>query len=142
MAKKITKKSPTKTKRSYIKKNGSLRLDVPNGSKFTAVIDGDRASGRIFKESDDKWYLCQDKIQGEESPNKLGYKYSWYFDPSYPIHEDVKIKTITPDPKFEIPPTPPKLGDYTPRIYKGYIKVGCTEIPNEKVREMIKYLKD
>lgn len=143
--KKVTKKSSIKVvtkKKSYIEEDGSLTTDVPNGSKFTGTINGDEVSGRIFKASPDKWYLCQNKQIGQISPLMLGYKCSWVFDPSEPHKEGVVIETITPNRKFKLPELPPMLGKYYPKIDKGFIVVGCQTIPNKVVREMVKWLKD
>lgn len=146
--KKVTKKSSTKAvtkkKNRYINADGSLRLDVPNGSKFTGTITGEYAEGHIYKCNDEKWFLCQNTHDGAAAPAKLGYSCSWYFNPEMPGASRVHIYSITPDPKMKvkIPKLPPMIDSYTPEIHKGYIQVGCHTIPNTTVREMVKWLKD
>jgi hypothetical protein len=46
------------------------------GLCFTAEISGSECEGRINKECEN-WYLCQNRHDGEECIDKLGYTYSW-----------------------------------------------------------------
>lgn len=50
------------------------RSDV--GKKFTANIEGVRVEGKVQFEND-KFYLCQDRKDGDNCSNKLGYRLSW-----------------------------------------------------------------
>ena len=50
---------------------------VKSGDRFTAEIKGVKCEGKIHKRKGGYIYLCQNKKDGEDAPNKHGYKYSW-----------------------------------------------------------------
>lgn len=145
---KKTKKTPTKRvvkeKETYLFDGGKVKLGVPSGSLVEGYIDGKKVKGRIFnpKDGTGNMFFCQNKFDGFESPNKLGYKFSYEFDSDNPKGEGVEIKKITLDPKFKLPPTDIFINGNRPIYHKGHIEIGCTCIPNSVVRRICKSLKD
>ena len=53
------------------------RKDLKTGDTFTATIDGTKTRGVVHK-SLSGIYLCQNEVSGALSPNKHGYKHSFY----------------------------------------------------------------
>jgi hypothetical protein len=49
---------------------------VTSGTEFTAKIERVEVTGKIQKEGG-RYFLCQNKKDGTDCKNKLGYKYSW-----------------------------------------------------------------
>jgi len=48
----------------------------PTGTPYSARIHGDPVEGKIYN-SGGHIYLCQNKIQGAQAPDTLGYRFSW-----------------------------------------------------------------
>lgn len=120
---------------------------MPVGSKFTGTIRDIPVSGRIQRDNEGYIFLCQDDKEGKHIPNKLGYKYSWFIGrgDGYSLQsENVSIESIELDPEFVstyVPPPPPmKVGDYEAYFHPGYVKIGCQEISNEVVMEVVSKL--
>jgi hypothetical protein len=53
---------------------------VASGTEFTAKIERTEVTGKIQFE-DGRYFLCQNKKDGTDCKNKLGYKYSWIVGP-------------------------------------------------------------
>jgi hypothetical protein len=51
-------------------------IDVAPGTEFTANIECTKVTGKIQKE-DGRYFLCQNKKDGTDCKNKLGYNHSW-----------------------------------------------------------------
>lgn len=116
---------------------------IPVGSKFEGSIEGRIVEGRIQKENEEIIYLCQNKMDGCSTSNKLGFRYSWQIgDGGLEImkEQDVIIIKITSDPTFSLE-KPIKIGDNTVIFNRGSIKVGCTTVKNSVVLEIAKKLK-
>lgn len=79
------------------------RSDLASGMGFKALIKEKEVEGKIWiidaHLGGGKVYLLQDTICGEESPHKLGYRYSWYVPMSggevFPENEEVREFQIT-----------------------------------------------
>ncbi len=122
--------------------------NIPTGTKFTGVIAGIEASGRIRKE-DRKIFLCQDVKEGgtPDDDNTLEYPYSWavlYGSDSELKDHQVVIKSLELDPDFLFKETESIAlnEEYTAIIRKGFVKVGCQTISNEVIREVAAKLID
>lgn len=120
---------------------------VKTGAKFTGTIEGNFCEGRIYvKEIDGKvaaYYLCQNQKDGSDSPDKLGYENSWDIGTGLENEleqNDVVIHSLEEDPDF-VPPIICMVGDYQVKFREGHILVGCQEITNEQVIEVVKHLK-
>lgn len=57
-------------------------IECNNGDFFTGIINGYECSGKIHKDKNGQVWLCTDNenLDGNKSPEKFGYKYSWGFD--------------------------------------------------------------
>lgn len=108
---------------------------IPNGSKFKAKIGKKIVEGRISKYPGSGIYLCQNSVDGDSAPNKMGFKYSvnvWNGSITDLISEDVFDLEITLDPEYKAPSVI-RVGDRTVEFFPGYIKVGCTSVKNATV---------
>ena len=74
------------------------------GLNFKANIDGTPSEGRIQVENG-MVYLCQDKKDGADCQDKLGFRYSWRIRKGSP--EDMKAAIINVT-DFEIVPRDPE----------------------------------
>lgn len=120
--------------------------NIPIGSIVKGTIGKRSFTGRLQHENN-KFYLCQDAINGQSCENKLGYGSSYSIGSGSP--EDLKnnsviITDVTLDPTFVIPPPPKKFNIRGHRVEfkKGYIQIGCTTVRNTVFREMSKELID
>ncbi len=50
-----------------------------HGQRFKATIDGTPVEGKVSIDKDGDVFLCQNKKDGADAHDKLGYKYSWCF---------------------------------------------------------------
>lgn len=116
---------------------------VKIGTPFTANISGKKVSGRIYKNSDGIW-LCQNKLNGSDSPNKLEFNYSWYIDDGTPSDieynrvSNLVLGKIEKDYKF---PEVIAISEHTVRFFNKHITVGCIKVSNATVRKITKLLK-
>jgi len=117
---------------------------VPTGTKFTAKISGENCSGLIYNDPRHKRiYFCQNTRAGNESPNLLGYRYSWVRN-YYETDRNNSSSNIILSPKnknFKCPELL-EIGDHIVKFCKGKITFGNTEINNKIVRKLFKQLKD
>ena len=79
------------------------------GFNFKAVIDGTPCEGRIQVE-DGRVYLCQDKRDGVDCDDKLGFRCSWCIKRGTP--EDMK--------RFGVNVSDPEIVPRDPETYKGW----------------------
>jgi len=116
---------------------------VKPGTKFVAYIEGIRCEGRIQKE-DSSIYLCQDAKEGCGCLDRLGYRHSWTINDGTEenlSNNRVEILSLEEDPEFVAPPTV-EVGDgYKVTFEVGYINVGCQQITNEQVIQVVANLK-
>lgn len=121
---------------------------IETGYYFVADIDGKKnVKGRILKETDYQFFLCQDVV-GNEGSN-LGYKYNWGADDLRDLSNfevsNLRIYKEKPD-GWKVPEIPLIINtdgdDNEVEFYKGYIEVGCSKITNAIVREIASKLKD
>lgn len=122
--------------------NGEINWDkIAPGTPFTAQIDGALCVGEIQKE-DGEIYLCQNKQNGNECDDKLGYKYSWTiedgsfngiagcgvnfisFRKNSKQTEDNEVQDLN------------SLCGFDFKIYGGCVKIGCQGISNTKIKEL------
>lgn len=52
-------------------------MNVQVGDKFIATIDSKKKVEGVIQIQNGDVYLCQNKCDGTDCKNKLGYKYSW-----------------------------------------------------------------
>ena len=121
-------------------KNQSLLKENPKpGTWFTATINGTDVVGKVQKE-DGAFYLCQNKEDGTECSNTLGFKYSWRVDKGtlealeYNDVCNLVILKEKPD-YFKFEPIF-KIGLYAVTFNKGYIMVGCTKVTNAMIKKV------
>ncbi len=115
---------------------------IPVGSKFTCLIKGKKASGRIQKEGGNI-YLCQDVEDGASCDDKLGYKSSWnIFSGSVrdTMGNDVHELEIELDPDYKKSIEWGQLGEYKVTIYDDFIKVGCTKVTETQIKDILRTL--
>ena len=51
--------------------------EIGVGGACTCIIDGIKIEDAKLQFEDDDWYICQNKINGVNCSDKLGYNYSW-----------------------------------------------------------------
>lgn len=112
---------------------------IVSGTKFKGTICGTEVEGRIYIE-DERIFLCQNVKEGDVGDTTLGYDYSWVIYPN-DRHNEVEFTLLELDPDFKMPEII-KVGSYLCNIHKGFIKVGCTRVSNELVREIASKLID
>jgi hypothetical protein len=83
---------------------------VAPGTEFTANIELTKVTGKIQKE-DGRYFLCQNKKDGTDCKNKLGYNHSWVVGTG--SKSDLKFHDIT-DLKLELKVEPKPA----PIVYK------------------------
>jgi hypothetical protein len=64
---------------------------VKSGTEFTAKIERTEVTGKIQFE-DGRYFLCQNKKNGTDCKNKLGYRYSWIVGPG--TSSDLKFHDV------------------------------------------------
>lgn len=124
---------------------------IETGYFFIADINGCKnVKGRIVKQAEDDFYLCQNSVDGDNSVStNLGYRYNWAVSnlntPDDNCIENLRIYKNKPE-GWKVPEAPLVItvdGDHrTVEFYKGFIEVGCTSINNTIVREIVSKLKD
>jgi len=149
-----TKKKAAKKKAAYKPLNPTFfkqvtvsELDwskVPVGTKVTAKVDRTIITGRIYKE-DKEILICHNNRNKDcYTEGLLGYKYSVNIGTGSPVdlkHNEVQILELERDPNWVAPVQIFIDGDAI--IFgKGKIRVGCTTVKNEVVREIAKNLVD
>lgn len=122
--------------KTYLIPNWGL---IVSGTKFKGSIHGTEVEGRILIE-DERVFLCQNKKEGDTGSTTLGYKYSWVIYENE-VNDGIKFTFLELDPDFKMPEII-KVGSYLCNIHKGFIKVGCTRVSNELVREIASKLID
>lgn len=139
----------TKTKPFFREKITKVLIvdhkNVPTGTYFKATIDKKSCTGLIYNDKSNKsLFFCQNKVTGTKSPNLLGYNYSWKIDYNESFRNQKIFDLEFPSlPKgFKLPLILPMIANYSPKILKGYLEVGCTQISNKVIREIVKHLKD
>lgn len=69
------------------------------GGRCVVYINEEETDARLQKQ-DGKWFVCQNKLDGSDCKDKLGYKYSWIVGTSWDLE---KIGCIKPaKPSFDI----------------------------------------
>jgi len=74
---------------NFMKRNDLLEC---KGMYFTATISGERVVGQI-QVVDDRVFLCQNKIAGGSTNDKLGYKCSWFVESG--IKQNLQGNSVT-----------------------------------------------
>ena len=96
-----------------------IDLTKCKGFNFNAVIDGTSCEGRIQVEGG-RVYLCQDKKDGADCADKLGFMYSWGIKRGTP--EDMK--------RFNVNVTDLEIVPRDPETYKDWQEgdiIGCED---------------
>lgn len=121
-----------------------------HGQWFKALIKGVSCVGRISINKNGDIFLCQNKQNGMQANNKLGFKYSWCInsgtDESLSLNEIILLELSSTEPKPYKIPKLPDVGSYetllihTPETLAinqpKEIKVGCTKISRELYLEI------
>lgn len=152
--KKVKVKKSTAKKRSEplvrgkaipLPKDGTIRISgLATGMRFTATINQKKVTGKIFVRKDSgEIFFCQNKADGSDAPNKLGYKYSWVTANGHNlVHGEILGLKLYNAPKGYVAPKEPlRVGSHEVRFSRGYIQVGCTRVENKKVLEIAEMLK-
>ena len=119
---------------------------IPTGTYFTAKYRNKVISGIVYNDKASKnLYFYQNACDYNTPPvNIQGYKFCVRL--SYGV--DLKVLPILlvefPNPLkgFKLPLILPMIAGYNPSIVKGFVKIGCKDIPNEDIRFLVKHLKD
>lgn len=72
-----------------------------DGRRFRCKITGTPVEGRVRVEGD-RVYLCQNKRDGNDADDKLGYKYSWEVTLGIEQEHVTEFKILPPDTAEEI----------------------------------------
>jgi hypothetical protein len=112
--------------------------NIPTGSKFKGQINNISVSGRIYKNKNERIFLCQNHIEGNHQHPKLGYKYSWTISDGslYEMQlQNVKITDIQLDPNYKILEDL-YVGPHLVNFLDKHLIVGCEEVSYELVKEI------
>ena len=112
----ITKLEPAKT---FVPV--TTLIGVAPGTEFTAKIECAVVTGKIQKE-DGRYFLCQNKKDGTDCKNKLGYKYSWIVGNG--TISDLKFHNVT---DFKLESTKPVEPKPAPTVYKDLQVTFCKD---------------
>lgn len=72
-----------------------------DGRRFRCKITGTPVEGRVRVEGD-RVYLCQNKRDGNDADDKLGYKYSWEVTSGFEQNHVTEFKILPPCTAEEI----------------------------------------
>jgi hypothetical protein len=109
---------------------------VKSGTEFTAKIERVEVTGKIQFE-DGKYYLCQNKKDGSDCKNKLGYKYSWivYDGTSYELKShDVSNLQIKPESVSVVTPKTSEFKDLQVTFCKTHVIINGVKITDEQLQ--------
>lgn len=130
----ITKLEPAKT---FVPV--TTLIGVALGTEFTAKIERTVVTGKIQKE-DGRYFLCQNKKDGTDCKNKLGYKYSWIVgngnisDLKFHNVTDLKLESTKPvEPK----PAPTVYKDLQVTFCKDHIIINGVKITDEQLEGIV-----
>lgn len=84
-----------------IKKDVMKDLLSCDGRRFRCKITGTPVEGRVRVEGD-RVYLCQNKRDGNDADDKLGYKYSWEVTSGFEQNHVTEFKILPPCTAEEI----------------------------------------
>ena len=124
----------------------ALFEQLPVGTKITGNIGVHQdITGRLSKDGE-YWCFCQNRVDGKEIPDTLGYHYSYVFkvsnyDGYAHIHGNVEIDSITFD---GTEPMPMQISGYGIGFFDNYIMFGGTKIKHTtiaKIAEAVKSFK-
>lgn len=96
----------------------NLRKTFAHGGKFTGIINDVKCTGAISFQ-DGTVYFCTNvmNLNGEETDQKFGFKYSWVLDECVEEITKVDFKYTEKKPK--------SIHGYSYVINKGILKIGC-----------------
>jgi len=120
---------------------------VPQGTIFTATINGEDINGRIFND-EGSIFLCNNKRSGATTYTTLGYDSSFnvrdgsaenlsYHDVSaFELH-DVAPEGAEVLDMIEIPEAPLKAAGYEVKFHADHISLGCQEVTHERINAIV-----
>jgi hypothetical protein len=136
-----TKRTPKLFTTETITQLTPVWKNIPTGTKFEALIENKKVAGRIYKSrKGENIYLCQDKIDGAPSPNKLGYKYSWSIGSgTLKILKEtgVVLTSLVLDPDFTVPKELYVSGNRVEFLLRT-MRIGRTNVSYRKLIEIVK----
>lgn len=109
--------------------------EIRNGQAYTAKLGSHSFSGHVFisPNKDYIWFCSNNEhVDGDESPNLLGYKYSWavtvYPDGVLNTIDLKSIKFLEGKDKIIKIEDYKRLATYTFKVLRTNIKFGCGEV--------------
>lgn len=94
-------KEATKEYKSLNLNTTMVNLLSCDGRRFRCKIKGMPVEGKVRVEGN-KVYLCQNRHDGSEADDKLGYKYSWEVTSGLELNQVTGFKILHPDTAEEI----------------------------------------
>lgn len=121
--------------------------EIKNGQAYTAKLGSHSFSGHVFisPNKDYIWFCTNNEyLDGDESPNLLGYKYSWVVtikpDGTLNIKDLYSIKLLNGKDKIISIKDYKRLANYNFKILKTNVKFGCGEVtlPIASIKAFVK----
>ena len=111
---------------------------VKSGTEFTAKIERTEVTGKIQFE-DGRYFLCQNKKDGTDCRNKLGYRYSWIV--GIGTLSDLKFHDIT-NLQIEYVPTgiptkTPEFKDLQVTFCETHVVINGVKITDEQLEGIV-----
>jgi hypothetical protein len=111
---------------------------VKSGTEFTAKIEQTEVTGKIQFE-DGRYFLCQNKKDGTDCKNKLGYKYSWVVNSG--TSDNLKFHEVT-NLQIEYVPTgiptkTPEFKDLQVTFCETHVIINGVKITDEQLEGIV-----
>jgi hypothetical protein len=132
------------------KKYNNNPVTLKSGMLFkadAAINDTFNITGKIFITTGGTVYLCQNEMCGSESPNKLGFKYSWCVGDCKT--EDLRRNSIhgfyirdDNNLRYTKSINKKQFGELKIEYFKGNVTINTKVIKNRTLRNILKHLID
>lgn len=119
--------------------------EIRNGASFSANISGEKTKGHVFiHPNKTKIFLCQNLMEGNQSPNLLGYSLSWQVNVN---KGEIAFKSENVE-NFKLTATAPRkisikdfkeISEWSFKTEEGLVKFGCgaVTLPQETIQNFV-----
>ena len=80
-------------------------MNLKHGDKVTCKIEGVHIDDARISVVEGRYHICQNEKNGDSIKDRLGYKFSWFFNPKNCLFYDVSDLRIVEEQKTEKPRT-------------------------------------
>jgi len=111
--------------------------EIDHGQKFKANISGYFVEGKISKNKFGSIYFCtnNDKLDGDYTPDKFGYKYSWALD-----EEVNSLKVLIKNKYVQVKANQYTIFKHKFKINKDVFTFGCgaVKLNRKEIQDYVK----